>query len=97
MKYYRVYLSNKEGIVIDQADYQKLVAGMNTGSFVQLKNAVINPSFVSHILPIGEKEALETELPAEKIEGYIDEEKNVFVVTKDIRPAVKGLSDKFKM
>lgn len=97
MKYYKVYLSNKESVVIDSADYQKLVTGMSTGSFVQLKNAVVNPSFVSHILPIAEKEALETELPAEIIEGYVDEEKGVFVVTKDMRPAVKGLSDKFKM
>lgn len=97
MKYYRVYLSNKEGIVIDHADYQKLVAGMTTGSFVQLKNAVVNPSFVSHILPMSERDALETEIPAEKIEGYVDEEKGVYVVTKDVRLAVKGLSDKFKM
>ncbi len=97
MKFYRVYLSNKEGVVIDQADYTKLIAGMNSGSFVQLKNAVINPSFISHILPISQKEALDTEIPQEKIEGYVDEERGVFVVTKDIRPAVTELVDKFKM
>ena len=97
MKFYRVYLSNKENVIIDERDYAKLVAGMSTGSFVQLKNAVVNPSYVSHILPISPQEALATEGVQEKVEGYVDEERGVFVVTRDIRPALTELTDKFRM
>ena len=97
MKYYKICLSNKESVVIDQADYTKLVNGMSTGSFVQLKNAVINPSFISHILPVSQKEALDTETQQEQIGGYVDEKRGVFVVTKDIRPQVTAIADKFQV
>lgn len=97
MKYFKVFLSNKESVVIDQVDYEKLATAMNTGAFVKLKNAIVNPSFISHILPVSQKEALETESPLGKIEGHVDEKRGVYVVTKDMRPRVAELSDKFKM
>lgn len=97
MKFYQIFLSNKEAVTIDQNDYQKLLVGMNSGSFVQLKNAVVNPSFISHILPISQKTALDTEKPEREVEGYLDEEKGVYVITKDTHPVVQELTDKFKI
>lgn len=95
MKFYKVILSNKTDVTIDQQDFDKLLAGLNSGSFVKLKNAIINPSFVSHVMPIDQNEALATENAQEKIEGYLDEERGVYVVTKETRPVVTELTDKF--
>lgn len=94
MKYYKVILSNKLEVVLDEADYEKLLQGMNSGSFVRLKKAVVNPSFIVVIQPIKPKEALAVqEMP--KVEGYIDEATRQFVITKDERPVVTELTDEF--
>lgn len=95
MKYYRAHLSNKETILLDEHDYQKLVEGMTTGSFVKLKKAIVNPSFVVMLLPLAQKEAMREVIPPRKVEGYVDDKTGTFVVTKDETPAVPGLADEF--
>lgn len=97
MKFFKLYLSNKETVIIDQEDFDKLGMAMNTGSFVKLKNAIVNPSYISHVFPISQKEALENESPERKIVGHVDEERGVYVVEQDVRPSIVGLTDKFKM
>jgi hypothetical protein len=95
MKYYKVYMSNKTDVVLDENDYQKLLAALNSGSFVKLRKAIINPSFIMMIQPIPPKDALELEARPRKIEGYIDEESGVYVVIKDEHPVVTELRDEF--
>jgi len=95
MKYYRAHLSNKQSIILDDIDYEKLLAGMNSGSFVKLKKAIINPSFLMMILPVSQSEALQEEIAPRKIEGYIDENTGVYVVTKDNTPLVVEIKDEF--
>lgn len=94
MKYFKVFLSNRQEVALDEADYEKLLAGMASGSFVRLKKAVLNPSFISHILPIAQNEALAGETTDCKINGYVDEERGVYVITdKGIIPTT--LKDEF--
>lgn len=89
-------MSSKERVVIDEVDYEKLLRGMHSGSFVQLKNAVINPSFISHITPVSEKQALEVEAPQGTLKGHVDLERGVYVVTEEVAPEdVMVLTDKF--
>ena len=96
MKYYKAQLSNKESIILDEDDFKKLVAGMNSGSFVKLKKAIINPSFLVTVLPVKYNLAVKEIIPERVIEGYIDEETGVYKVTKDETPAVVELEDEFK-
>lgn len=97
MKFYKVILSHhKQDIVLDDADYQKLLTALDTGSFVRLKKAIINPSFIVAIIPIPQKDALDTENPPRKVEGYVDEERGVFVVTKDEHPVSATIADAFQ-
>ena len=95
MKYYKAMLSNKESIYLDEQDFEKLMAGMTSGSFVKLKKAIVNPSFVITLLPVSPKEALSSEPNGDGVEGYLDEERRVYVITKDNRPRVQGLRDGF--
>lgn len=95
MKYYKAILSNKQEFVLDETDYQKVVQGLETGSFVRTKKAVINPSFVVTIFPIQQSEALDTEMPERKIEGYVDEESGRFIVTEDKEVVSTELKDEF--
>lgn len=84
MKFYKIILSSRNEVIIDDEDFEKLKAGMNTGSFVKLKKAIVNPSFVQVVVPIDQKEAVESEIQPEKIEGFIDTDKDgkpVFRVT----------------
>lgn len=94
MKYYKVVLSNRQEIALDEQDYKKLLQGMDSGSFVRLKKAIINPSYIMAILPIKQSEALGEEIP-QRIKGHVDEEKGVYVVDQEkIVPA--GIKDEFK-
>lgn len=95
MKFFKVFLSNKTEVVLDEVDYDKLVAGMNSGSFVKLKKAIINPSFISHILPIKQDEALRNEKIEGGVKGYIDEETGVFKLKEDNRIIPTQLKDEF--
>jgi hypothetical protein len=97
MKYYKASLSNKESFILDEQDYNKLVAGMNSGSFVKLKQAIINPSFLVMILPVSQEVAMKDVLPERDVDGYIDEDAGVYKITKDITPAVAQLVDKFSV
>lgn len=77
MKTYNMYLSSKQSLVIDQADFEKFFN--SEGKMVMLKGGIVNPSFVVCILPRKEKDE-----PKKEVEGYLDEKRNVFVVTKEI-------------
>lgn len=95
MKYYRAYLSNKQEFVLDEKDLAKLEASMNTGSFVQLKKAIINPSYLMMIVPIPQSEAMEKEIPDRKMDGYIDNKTGMYVVTGENTVTVAGLKNEF--
>ena len=84
MKYFKVILSNKQEIIIDEDDYRKVAMGMNSGAFIKVKKAIINPSFIQNITPISQQEALQGEYVPEKIEGEMGTDANgkpVFKVT----------------
>lgn len=91
-KFYKIILSTKQEFEIDEEDYQKVEIGLATGSFVKIKQCIINPSYITVIFPI-QKEA-ETE-----IKGHIDEKTGKFIVTtyKENLPEVKNqFSDDIK-
>jgi hypothetical protein len=89
MNYYKIILSSKNEVLIDEEDYNKFLQVSGTGNFVKVKQAVINPSFVIAILPV--KEKIET---SKSIKGYVDPERNVFVVTEE--SDLPALKDEFK-
>lgn len=93
MNYYQIILTKGDPIIIDQIDYKKLVENLSE-SFVKMKKGVVNPSFIVSIYPISEKRALEGEtVPRE--DGYLDEERGVYVVNKPKDISIKGLRDEF--
>lgn len=87
MTFYKISLSNKLDVEIDEEDFTKLKANIESGKLIQLKQAVINPSFIVGITPIKKEKE-------EKIEGYIDQERRVFVKTSDTLEDPK-LADEF--
>lgn len=88
MKYYKIILSSKNEVLIDEEDYKKFLQVSGTGNFVRVKQAVINPAFVVAILPTKEK------LEASKgYKGHIDLEKGAFVVTEETES--EPLKDEF--
>ena len=95
MKYFKIIMSNKDFVVIDENDFKKLESGMNAGSFVQLKKGIVNPSFIVAVLPMAQKDALESETSGRKTEGYIDEKSGNYVITKDEKPVSVELKDEF--
>lgn len=84
---YKLYLSNKSEFDLDEEDYQVVSNAMGTGGFAQLKQAIINPSFIVAIIP-------QRESKEKKIEGYFDEEKRKFIVTSE-EMVEKSVEDKF--
>ena len=99
MKFYKIVLSNKEEFEIDETEFDKVLAGLGSGSFVKIKQGLFNPSFVVMVVPI--KKEVET-----KIEGYIDEKSGKFIATKyerdgpqikDVFKETKQLAEKFKV
>jgi hypothetical protein len=73
---YKLFLNNKTEITIDQADLDKLKANMGSGNLVQLKQAIVNPSYISAIVP---QEVKPREVPR------IEEREGKFVeVSRDI-------------
>lgn len=95
MKYYKAHMSNRETVTLDEEDFAKLVEGMNSGSFVKLKQAIINPSFLMMIVPLSKTNAMQEVIPERKIEGHIDERTGTFKVLKDELPIVAQLQDRF--
>lgn len=96
MKYFKISMSTKDKIIIDEQDFVKLEGSMGTGNLIKLKKGIVNPSFIVSIYPITPKEALEEEGRSRKIEGYIDEKTGKYVTTKEEYPVVQGLQDGFK-
>ena len=78
MKTYKIVLSTKQEILIDQDDFEKVIANASKGVFIILKQGMVNPSFIVAILPNRVKEGEQ-----KQVEGYIDPIKKVFVVTKE--------------
>ena len=72
---YIIETSTKTKITIDEADFLKFQTVSPTGSFVKLKQGIINPSFVVSITPTEEKVTKE-------IVGHIDQKSRKFVITK---------------
>ena len=95
MKYYEIVLSSKDRITIDEDDYAKLTGNVDKSRLLQLKKAVINPSFIVTIQPITQKEALDGEIPQREIEGHVDEKSRTFKVTKDEALIPTELKDEF--
>ena len=55
---YKLQLSNKESIQIDQEEYNKVKENISA-NFIELKRGIINPSFVVSIIPDYEATAQE--------------------------------------
>lgn len=90
MNFYKLQLSNKTDIEIDQDDFNKFATNAPSGNFIKLKQGLINPSFVVAIVPIEKK-------VDRKIEGHLDEERGVFVIEadRDTEPEIAdGFSDR---
>ena len=100
MRYYRLFLSNKEVYEIDEEDLNKIEIAMSQGNLAKIKPTIVNPSFIVNITPI--KKEVE-----KKIEGYVDEETGLFIATtyKETEPEIKNeftedikkLGDKLKI
>lgn len=96
MKYFKISMSTKDKIIIDEQDFLKLEGSMGTGNLIKLKKGIVNPSFIVSIYPISPKEALDNESQNRKIEGYIDEKTGKYITTREEYPTVQGLEDGFK-
>jgi hypothetical protein len=79
MRTFTIYLSSKQNLVIDETDFKKFEQVAPSGALVKLKGGIVNPSFVVCILPRKEKDE-----PQKEIQGYLDEERGVFVKTGEI-------------
>ena len=95
MKYYEITLSSKDRITIDEDDYRKFIETGDKSRLIQLKKAVINPSFIVTIIPISQSKALENETPLGNIKGQIDEKTRKFITTKDMQLVPTKLKDEF--
>lgn len=85
MKFYKIVLSNKEELEIDETEFDKVLAGLGSGSFVKIKQGLFNPSFVVMVIPIKKE-------PSKKIDGYIDEKSGKFIATthEETEPEIKN-------
>lgn len=79
MRTFTMYLSSKQNLVIDENDFKKFEQVAPSGALVKLKGGIVNPSFVVCILPRKEKDE-----PVKEIQGYVDEQRGVFVKTGEI-------------
>lgn len=95
MKFYKIEMSTRSTIVIDENDFAKLTQNSATGNLIKLKKGIVNPSFIVSIYPIKQSEALEGEMPARRIEGELDETAGVFRMKVDTRPIGTELTDEF--
>lgn len=97
MKYYKLILSNKQEFYLDETDYEMLKKSLDSGSFVRLKKAIINPSFIVAIIPSSQRDALDHEALPDR-DGYVDMSmgRPRFVVKGENLPALPGLKDEFK-
>ena len=91
MKFYKIVLSNKEEFEIDETEFNKVLAGLNSGSFVKIKQGIFNPSFVVMVVPIKK----ETE---KVIKGRIDEKTGKFVadVYEEKLPLIENKFEEIK-
>jgi len=96
MKYYEITLSSKDRITIDEDDYQKFIETGDKSRLIQLKKAVINPSFIVTIIPISQAEALVSETPLGNFKGHIDEKTRKFITTEDTQLIPTKLKDEFQ-
>lgn len=95
MKYFKITMSTKDRITIDEDDFLKLSNNISTGNLIKLKKGIVNPSFIVDIFPVSAKEALEDEIPQRKIEGHIDEKTGIFVLDKQEEIISTELRDEF--
>lgn len=95
MKYYEI-ITSKSKIKIDEGDLKKFIANCDSGKFIKLKKAIVNPSFVSEIVPISVKRALLDEPKTNRYKGKLDREKGVFKLDKPIALVKEGLEDEFE-
>jgi hypothetical protein len=51
MKFYKIILSSKHEVVVDEDDYGKIEQGIASGSLIKTKTALINPSFLVAVIP----------------------------------------------
>lgn len=81
MKIYTAHLSNKQQVKMDQEDFDKVFREMGRATFIKVKEAIINPSFLVTIT------VQEVDIQAEPT-GYFDEEARIFKQTgvKEISP-----------
>ena len=94
---YKVSMSNKESVVINEENYTKLINNVDK-NFVLLGNELVNPSFivsVTKIMAWEESVFRVTEKP-KRIKGHIDRERGVYVIDseEEIEDDLVKLEDK---
>jgi len=84
---YRVSMSNKESVAIDEEQYAKLISNVDK-NFVLLGNEMVNPSFIVSVTKINDwafgGSSSYIEKPKKKITGHIDEERGVYVIDSEV-------------
>ncbi len=95
---YKISLSNKEDVYVKEEQYKSILESMNN-NFVLIGEELINPSFIISITKVTLSSVPTKYLPKEEMEGYIDEKRGVFVVTKskEIKKISDDLSSKFQI
>src|SRR3990167_2326326 len=96
MRYYRISMSSKDKIVVDEDDFAKLEQNLGTGNLIRLKKGIVNPSFIVSIYPITQQEALAEEYTEKKIEGHIDEKTGKYTIDKQTEIIQTTLKDEFQ-
>jgi hypothetical protein len=96
MKFYKIYLSSRVDIEIDDDDYQKLTQSISSGNLIKLKQAIINPSFIVCIIPFHKKpERVTTGFVDEKTRSFkVVEDKSVIVIPDAFKHEIKQLAEK---
>ena len=79
---YKVSLSNKESVYVDEEGYVKLLENISS-NFVILNGEVVNPSFIVSItkeMVFDDKPSFYAPKPNMRLKGHIDEESRTYVI-----------------
>lgn len=85
LKPYTVQLSNKQEVKITSDELELIAQGVQSGSIIKLRRAIINPSFIVAIVP--DVEAWRNHLDVPGIKGSPEwEEKKQVKIEQGVRP-----------
>lgn len=85
MRIFKILLSDKQEIEIDEQEFNSIIPNLEKGRLVKVKQGIFNPSFIIAIVPTQKQ-------IQDDVDGYVDEATGKFIVTSR-KP--KGLENKF--